>query len=63
MGQSVNLKCKCGAEVVIEDFPVDEYNISKRDVIELSLYHLLKFCPTCDPNFDGSVLDFELAEE
>lgn len=55
----VSVSCKCGAEWDIENFPVDEADISKRDAIELANQHELQSCPNCDPDFDFQTLDFK----
>lgn len=63
MGEPIEVRCICGAEHTIADFPVDEKGITKRDVIELSRHHRLQKCPSCDPTFTGEELDFKPALE
>jgi len=58
--QEVNVVCKCGAELVITNFPVDYKDLTKKEVIQLSQYYMLKKCPKCDPKFTGEELEFEL---
>ena len=59
MEMKLNVKCICGAELTIQNFVVDEGDITKRDAIELSRYHLLQSCPECDENFTGESLEFK----
>lgn len=63
MGINTIFHCQCGAEVEVEDFPVDETSlkgevVTKRDVIGMAKNQVLASCPNCDPNFTGETLEF-----
>lgn len=63
MGINTIFICQCGAQVEVEDFPVDEYSLdgnklTKSEVIHMATQELLVSCPNCDPNFNEECLEF-----